>query len=93
MDASRLLGVVEDIDAEISVVLPLLTALIQAYTTARDTPAQDLSVAILQAREDLRTVWATPHSARLPPTARTGDLGGRLYWSLPAETARLCFLA
>ena len=54
MNASRLLFVLEDIEAEFANgFVDRLNKLTQAYTAARDSPTQDLSTGIRQARSEL----------------------------------------
>ncbi len=70
MDASRLLAVLDGIEAEFTEGTAVLTRLIQGYTTARDTPAQDMSESIRQARSDLSTFFASSVTNSYTPSRR-----------------------
>jgi hypothetical protein len=70
MDASRLLAVLVDIDTEIGAFAPVLAKLTQAYTTARDTPAQDLSRTIREALEELQALLANSVTNLYTPSRR-----------------------
>lgn len=69
MDASRLLAVVRDIEAEHSDGLSeSLKSLIQHYTTARDAPSKDNSPAIKEALDDLDALAGESPFLRYPPS-------------------------
>jgi len=69
MDASRLLAVVDDIETEFNNgFLEALTALIQEYTAARDTPAQDNTPAIKVAFDALTSSVKSSVFADYPPS-------------------------
>jgi len=69
MDASRLLSVVDDIESEFSDgFIDALTALIEEYTAARDTPTQDNTPAIKVALDSLTNHVKNSVFADYPPS-------------------------
>ena len=70
MDASRLLAVLADVEAETSSLTAALTKVTAAYTAARNTPAQDPTEAIRQARDDVRTLLTGSAANAYPPSRR-----------------------
>ncbi len=70
MDASRLLAVLADVEAETTSLTAALTKLTAAYTAARDTPAQDPTEPIRQARDDVGTLLRGSLTNGYPPSRR-----------------------
>jgi hypothetical protein len=71
MDAGRLLEVLEDIDAEFSgSYIKTLQSIVQSYTAARDTPAQDPSGQIKTAHERLAEFFKSSVFTDYPPSKR-----------------------
>jgi len=69
MDASRLLEVLTDVEAEFSAgYAKHLQGVVQAYTQARDTPTQDLSQQISTAQERLAEHLAASVMNQYPPS-------------------------
>lgn len=82
MDASRLLSVLEDIEAElVDGLVDHLNKLMQAYTSARDSPAQDFSPTIRQIRSELlEYLAASPRNSYTPSRRQIlAAIGGEIF--------------
>lgn len=72
MDASRLLAVIFDIEAEFRKgFIEKLDAVIEQYSQARDTPAQDFSATIQKSIQELQTQVSSSVFVEYPPSKAT----------------------
>lgn len=70
MDASRLLKVLRDLEADLAdPVLPAMQSLVQTVTTARDAPAQDYSLKLEQDIEAAKSAALAMYASAYPPSA------------------------